>query len=66
MIEKRWICAKRDIKGRFFEILLPILVVAFVLLLLQVEFDPAGPALELNSVRATKFVAARLFDSHDA
>lgn len=49
MVRKRYICAKRDLKGRFFEIVLPVFVVAFALLILRLNMDPAGPSLRLSA-----------------
>ncbi len=49
LFRKRAICAMRDLKGRFFEIVLPVCVVALVLLILKLNINPAGPSIELNS-----------------
>jgi ABC-type multidrug transport system ATPase subunit len=45
---KRFIIQKRDIKGAFCTIILPVLVVALVLLILMVEPPFVGPGIELN------------------
>jgi ABC-type multidrug transport system ATPase subunit len=45
---KRWICAKRDLNGRFFEVILPVILVGLTLLILKISFNPAGPSRELQ------------------
>jgi hypothetical protein len=42
--QKRYICAMRDLSGRFFEVVLPVLVVALVLLILKLN----TPALTVD------------------
>ena len=49
MLRKRCACAIRDWKGRFFEIILPVLVIALTLLILKLNINPAGPAMTLNN-----------------
>jgi ABC-type multidrug transport system ATPase subunit len=45
---KRFTIQKRDIKGAFFAVILPVLVVALVLLVLMIEPPFVGPAIEVN------------------
>ena len=61
---KRWVCAKRDMYGRFFEVLLPIIMVAMTLLILTISFDPAGPAVQLNNSLFTSFNRAGKLDTY--
>jgi len=42
---KRFICAKRDLAGRFFEVVLPVAVIALVLLILRMNQPPQGREL---------------------
>ncbi len=49
LLRKRAICATRDLSGRFFEVILPIVVVALVLLILMLNINPAGPEISLNA-----------------
>jgi ABC-type multidrug transport system ATPase subunit len=44
-----YLCALRDLKGRFFEVLLPVIVVALVLLILRLNISPAGPSVEMSA-----------------
>lgn len=48
LVQKRFIVARRDLKGRFFEILLPVGIVALVLLVLTNNWTPNGPSILLN------------------
>lgn len=34
--------------GRFFEVVLPVLIVALVLLILKLNINPAGPSIDLK------------------
>jgi hypothetical protein len=34
--------------GRFFEVVLPVIIVAIVLLILKLNINPAGPSIELR------------------
>ena len=43
MLRKRWIIARRDRRGFFFQIILPILVNIMVMCVLFLEVNPAGP-----------------------
>jgi ATP-binding cassette subfamily A (ABC1) protein 3 len=45
---KRFIIQKRDWKGAFFAVILPVIVVALVLLVLMIEPPFVGPAIEVN------------------
>jgi hypothetical protein len=49
LFRKRYLCALRDMKGRFFEIILPVGIVALVLLILLINASPAGPSITLNA-----------------
>jgi hypothetical protein len=49
MLMKRALVASRDLKALAHMILLPTLVVAFVLLILKMQFSPAGPELSLDA-----------------
>ena len=49
LLRKRYLCAKRDLLGRFFEVVLPVGIVALVLLILTISFNPAGPAMIMGS-----------------
>ena len=49
LIEKRYHVAKRDLSGCFFQVLLPVLLVAFALLILTIEPLLAGPSLSLTA-----------------
>ena len=46
-LRKRWISAKRDPKGFFCLIVVPICTVALVLVILQLNVAPTGPSLKL-------------------
>eukprot|EP00899_Mesostigma_viride_P015099 jgi/Mesvir1/23590/Mv18280-RA.1 len=48
LLRKRALIACRDIKGFLNTALLPVIVVAFVLLILKLDIDPVGPSLALN------------------
>ena len=48
MFYKRYLTSLRDLKGRFFETVVPVLVVAFVLLILKMNINPSGPELTLS------------------
>ena len=54
LFRKRWICALRDLSGKFYETILPVLVVALVLLILKLNVNPAGPEIILDSTLYTK------------
>jgi hypothetical protein len=41
LLRKRYLCALRDLNGRFFEIILPVCVVALTLLILKLNISPA-------------------------
>jgi len=45
---KRWVIQKRDIRGLFFLVVVPVILVALVLLILTVDMSSAGPAIELS------------------
>jgi ABC-type multidrug transport system ATPase subunit len=45
---KRFTIQKRDLKGAFFTVILPVVVVALVLLVLMIEPPFVGPAIEVN------------------
>lgn len=47
--QKRYICALRDLMGRFFEIVLPVIVVALVLLILKLNAPQDGADLMFTS-----------------
>ena len=49
LIRKRYICALRDMSGKFYETILPVFVVALVLLILKLNVNPAGPEIILDS-----------------
>ena len=38
----------RDLKGLFFQVALPVCVVALTLLILTIQYSPAGPSLPLS------------------
>ncbi|KAL2633831.1 hypothetical protein R1flu_005310 [Riccia fluitans] len=48
MVKKRIVIARRDVKGLINTILLPVAVIAFVMLILKLNIDPAGPKLALE------------------
>ncbi|GBG84246.1 hypothetical protein CBR_g38217 [Chara braunii] len=48
LLKKRAIIAKRDVKGLINSIALPVGAVAFVLLILRLNINPAGPSLDLS------------------
>ena len=54
LFRKRWICALRDLSGKFYETILPVLVVALVLLILKLNVNPAGPEIVLDSTLYTQ------------
>ena len=54
LLRKRWICALRDLSGKFYETILPVLVVALVLLILKLNVNPAGPEILLDSTLYTQ------------
>eukprot|EP01105_Mastigella_eilhardi_P028439 TRINITY_DN936_c0_g1_i14.p1 TRINITY_DN936_c0_g1~~TRINITY_DN936_c0_g1_i14.p1 ORF type:complete len:1870 (-),score=505.12 TRINITY_DN936_c0_g1_i14:2049-7658(-) len=49
MFYKRFVCARRDFKALCFQILVPVIVVALVLLMLKIKIDPAGPKMPLDA-----------------
>eukprot|EP00466_Bigelowiella_natans_P009257 jgi/Bigna1/40010/e_gw1.38.1.1 len=49
VLKKRWNCSKRDPVGRFYEIVLPLILVAMVMLVLLLNISPSGPSLRLNA-----------------
>ncbi|KAL3693440.1 hypothetical protein R1sor_007091 [Riccia sorocarpa] len=55
MVKKRAVVARRDVKGLLNTILLPVAVIAFVMLILKLNIDPAGPklALQFDMYKAT-------------
>eukprot|EP00850_Spirogloea_muscicola_P017011 SM000142S00525 [mRNA] locus=s142:89468:101029:- [translate_table: standard] len=48
LFKKRLIIARRDVKGLLNSILLPVAVIAFVMLILTISVNPAGPSLKLE------------------
>jgi len=48
LFRKRLLCAQRDLLGRFFEVVLPVGIVAIVLLILTINYSPAGPPMEMS------------------
>jgi len=48
LLRKRWTYQKRDLKGAFFMIALPVLLIALVLLILMIDVPLAGPAIEMS------------------
>ncbi|CAM6001577.1 unnamed protein product [Sphagnum balticum] len=48
MFKKRVLIARRDLKGLINSVLLPVVVISFVMLILKLNIDPAGPELMLN------------------
>jgi ATP-binding cassette subfamily A (ABC1) protein 3 len=48
MFKKRVLIAGRDLKGLINSVLLPVVVISFVMLILKLNIDPAGPELMLN------------------
>lgn len=48
MLRKRFISSRRDKKGLMFQILVPVVTVALVMLMLRIKIDPSGPKLFLN------------------
>ncbi|KAH3745165.1 ATP-binding cassette transporter subfamily A [Pelomyxa schiedti] len=48
MMKKRFITSRRDTKGILFQLLVPVITVALVLLMLKIKIDPAGPKLYLT------------------
>eukprot|EP00854_Cymbomonas_tetramitiformis_P022622 gene22622-27306_t len=48
MLLKRALVASRDMKAMAHFVLLPVVVVSLVLMILHMDFSPAGPALTLN------------------
>jgi len=49
LVRKRYLCAKRDLMGRLYEVVLPVVIVALVLLILTISFSPAGPSMTMSS-----------------
>jgi hypothetical protein len=49
LIRKRYLCAKRDLLGRLYEVVLPVCIVVIVLLILTISFNPAGPSIRMTS-----------------
>ena len=49
LLWKRFVCATRDIKGLLYELAVPVLTIAFVLLILKLNVNPAGPSIQLNA-----------------
>ncbi|KAK3236394.1 hypothetical protein CYMTET_53464 [Cymbomonas tetramitiformis] len=49
MLLKRALVASRDMKAMAHFVLLPVVVVSLVLMILHMDFSPAGPALTLNA-----------------
>eukprot|EP00850_Spirogloea_muscicola_P018780 SM000176S03111 [mRNA] locus=s176:35560:47252:+ [translate_table: standard] len=48
LFKKRLTIARRDVKGLLNSILLPVAVIAFVMLILTITVNPAGPSLKLD------------------
>ena len=67
LFRKRYICALRDLSGKFYEVCLPVLVVGLVLLIIKINVNPAGPEIVLNSSLYTQVQtdAALTFDMKD-
>ena len=67
LFRKRYICALRDLSGKFYETILPVLVVALVLLILKLNVNPAGPEILLDSAlyTAVQSDAVLSFDDKD-
>jgi hypothetical protein len=49
LLHKRFIIAKRDLSGMFFQIILPVIQIALVLSILTISISPAGATLKLNA-----------------
>jgi ABC-type multidrug transport system ATPase subunit len=49
LVRKRWKFARRDAKGFCFQIVLPVVLIAFVLLILTIDIKLAGRTLVMNS-----------------
>ena len=49
LVRKRWQFARRDAKGFCFQIVLPVVLIAFVLLILTIDIKLAGRTLVMNS-----------------
>lgn len=49
LLHKRFIIAKRDLSGIFFQIVLPVIQIALVLAILTISLNPAGSTLTLNA-----------------
>lgn len=45
---KRWVIQRRDIKGSFYLIVVPVILVALVLLILTIDVSSDGPAIEIS------------------
>ena len=54
MLRKRWIIARRDRRGFFFQIILPILVNIMVMCVLFLEVNPAGPNRDMTPCMFTE------------
>jgi len=48
LLKKRWVIGKRDPKGRFTEVALPVVIVGLVMLVLESNYTPAGPEVLLT------------------
>jgi len=48
MFKKRFVTSRRDTKGILFQLLVPVITVALVLLMLRIKIDPTGPKLILE------------------
>ncbi len=49
LLRKRWIVAKRDLKGFFFQVLFPTIQIFLVLTILTISWSPAGKTLKFQS-----------------
>lgn len=47
MFRRRVLSARRDVKAVLFQILVPVVTVALVMLLLKIKINPAGPEMHL-------------------
>lgn len=54
MLRKRWIIARRDRRGCFFQIILPIIVNVMVMCVLFLEVNPAGPNRDMTPCMFTE------------
>jgi hypothetical protein len=59
LLHKRWTIARRDRKGFFFQVVLPVLLIVLVLLVLTIDVRLAGPPIRMNAALYRDFYAAR-------